>query len=776
VDTTDTSYTRGPLAPVAALVVGTVLYLGYLALAPGSPASVTAVNDIAQTIVPLLIAAPALFAAGRRSSGQQRTSWYLLAAAALSWGLGQAVWTWFEVVLDEIVPYPGLADVGYLGAIPFLLAGVLTFPSQALPTLGRARAVLDGLITTSTLLFASYGSFLGVVYMASEGRLLERVLAVTYPAADLVTVAVVLAVLARRTQRVSGPLPVVGAGVVSLAVADCAFAYMTAKGTYGDDPISDVGWPLGFALLALAAWLPDRSNEAHHVRRTSGSAWGLALPYVPIVPGMLVFVTRSASGASFGPFLAVIGSIVAALLVARQVLTMVENRQLTRHLESTVAALRERESQLEFQAFHDPLTALANRALFRDRLDHALQQRRDEPISVLFVDLDDFKTVNDSLGHDAGDRLLVSVGERLRACVRAGDTVARIGGDEFAILIEGERATSDGPALAQRVLAALDVPFALAGRDLRVSASLGLASGQYLSGAAVLQDADLAMYAAKANGKARVELFEHRMRTSAVDRLELVADVQAAVEAGEMRVYLQPIVDLATFEVEGHEALVRWEHPQRGLLEPGAWVSLAEETGAIVPVGWWVLERACEQAVVWPSGRIAVNLAARQLLDPGAVTTVAAILARTGIEPRRVVLEITESVLLDAEAIGHRLLQLRALGVLLAIDDFGTGYSSLSYLTRLPVDIVKIDRSFVERLGGPQGDEVLVRAVVQLARSLGLRSVGEGVETPAQLDRLRSFGCDAAQGFLFGRPQAEPVFDVGSLRPLRVDEPESREA
>ena len=234
------------------------------------------------------------------------------------------------------------------------------------------------------------------------------------------------------------------------------------------------------------------------------------------------------------------------------------------------------------------------------------------------------------------------------------------------------------------------------------------------------------MYAAKGNGKARVELFEHGMRTSAVERLELVADVKAAVDAGEMVVHLQPIVDLSTLTVEGHEALVRWQHPQRGLLQPASFIPLAEETGAIVPMGWWVLEQACEQAATWPTGRIAVNMAARQVLDPAAVTTVASILNRTGIDPRRVVLEITESVLLDADAIGHRLHELRALGVLLAIDDFGTGYSSLSYLTRLPVDIVKIDRSFVERLGGPPGDETLVRAVVQLARSLGLRSVGRG--------------------------------------------------
>jgi diguanylate cyclase (GGDEF)-like protein len=675
-------------------------------------------------------------------------------------------------VLDEPVPYPGLADVGYLAAVPFLLGGVLVFPSQSLQTIGRARAVLDGLIITAAMVFASYGTFLGVVYKTSGGeQLLERTIAVTYPVADVVIVAVVVAVLVRRSQRVSGPLPLVAAGVVSLAVADSVFAYLTAKGTYGNDPVSDLGWPLGFALLALAACVPMETPAEEAARPLPQSAFSIALPYLPMIPGVAIFIGRSATGAGIGPFLGVVGAIIAVLLVARQIVTVVENRELNRNLEHTVSELRKREGQLEFQAFHDPLTHLANRALFRDRLDHALQQRRGEPVSVLFVDVDDFKTVNDSLGHDAGDRLLVSVGERLRACVRLGDTVARIGGDEFAILVEGDSATAEGPLIAQRVLAAMDVPFSVAGRDLRISASLGLASGLYESGEGVLQDADLAMYAAKANGKARVELFEQGMRTTAVDRLELVADVQAAVEAGEMVVHLQPIVDLRTLTVEGHEALVRWQHPQRGLLGPEAFVPLAEETGAIVAMGWWVLERACEQAVTWPNGRVAVNLAARQVLDPAAVTTVAAILTRTGIDPRRVVLEITESVLLDAAAIGHRLHELRALGVLLAIDDFGTGYSSLSYLTRLPVDIVKIDRSFVERLGGPPGDELLVRAVVQLAASLGLHSVGEGVETPSQLERLQSFGCDAAQGYLFGRPQMEPRFDLGSLRPLRQVRP-----
>jgi diguanylate cyclase (GGDEF)-like protein len=647
--------------------VGTAVYAAHLVVRPGSPRSVTVINDIAQTVVPLLIAAPALYLAGRRAQGRQALSWYLLAAASLSWGLGQLAWTWYEVVLRVDVPYPGVADAGYLLCVPLLIAGVVVFPSPSLRSMGRARAVLDGLITTGSVLFASYGTFLGVVYVASEGGFAERAIAVTYPAGDVVIVSVVLAVLARRNQRLAGPLPIVVLGVVALAVADSAFAYLTARGTYGDDPLTDLGWPLGFALLAAAPWLarstpaPGTEVATAVERPRARPGLSIVLPYLPLVPGVAVFCYRASTGRDLGVFLGVLASVLALLLVVRQIVTLLENRELTRDLEQTVIDLLDREDQLEFQAFHDPLTSLANRALFRDRLDHALAQRRDDPIAVLFVDLDDFKTVNDSLGHDAGDHLLVAVGERLRACVRSGDTVARLGGDEFAILLEGERGTAEGPILAQRVLTAMDAPFAVHGRELRVSASLGLASGHYLTAEGVLQDADLAMYAAKANGKSRMELYQQGMRTSAVDRLELGADAQRAVEAGELRVHLQPIVDLSTLLVEGHEALVRWEHPIRGFLEPSAFVPLAEETGAILPIGWWVLEEACRQAAAWPAGQIGVNLSARQVLDPSGVTTVASVLSRTGLSPARVVLEITESVLVDLDEIGDRLHQLRAL-------------------------------------------------------------------------------------------------------------------
>jgi diguanylate cyclase len=503
---------------VVALVAGSMAYVTYLAVAPGTAWSVTVANDITQTLVPLAIAAPALFLAAWRSHGRRRASWLLLAAAAVSWGLGQLVWTWFEVVREEVVPYPGWADLGYLACVPLLVAGVVVFPSSSLRSIGRARAVVDGLIAAGAALYASYGTFLGSVYGTHDGPILDRLIAVTYPAADIVAITVILAVLARRSRRMTGPLPIVAMGMVSLAVADLAFAFLTAHGTYGNDPVTDLGWPLGFALLAAAPWLGAEPTGAA-LPTSQRSLLSVILPYLPLVPGLLVFAYRSTTGQPFGTFLGVTGAVLAVLLVSRQVVTVLENRELTGHLEQTVSELRERERRLEHQAFHDPLTALANRALFCDRLDHALAQRRPGPIAVLFADIDDFKVVNDTLGHDAGDQVLVSVGERLRACVRAGDTVARLGGDEFAVLLEGEDATRDGLVLADRVLDAFDVPYPVNGRDLSLGVSLGLADGCYRPGDPVLEDADLAMYAAKGAGKARLVRYEPSMRLDAMSRL-----------------------------------------------------------------------------------------------------------------------------------------------------------------------------------------------------------------------------------------------------------------
>ena len=426
------------------------------------------------------------------------------------------------------------------------------------------------------------------------------------------------------------------------------------------------------------------------------------------------------------------------------------------------------EEQLSHQAFHDSITGLANRALFRDRVEHALerQSRDDQPISVLFMDLDDFKTINDSLGHAAGDRLLGEVGERLRTCLRAPDTAARFGGDEFAILLE-DGADEVGPAdVAVRILSALDGPFVLESKEVFVRASIGIATARASKrvgpeGAEeLLRNADVAMYIAKEAGKNRYQVFEPEMHDTALRRLELKADLQRAVDNEEFELHYQPVIQLATGDIDGFEALVRWQHPVRGLVQPLEFIPLAEETGLITHIGSWVLREACRQAEALrgqtPPDRalhMAVNLSARQLQRTDIVQEVARVLLETGLPPECLVLEITESVMMqDMVLSNQRLTSLKQLGVQLAVDDFGTGYSSLNYIRRFPVDILKVDKSFVDGVSEGGEESALTAAIIDLAGILSLRPVAEGIERADQLEKLLELGCELGQGFYFSRP------------------------
>ncbi len=420
------------------------------------------------------------------------------------------------------------------------------------------------------------------------------------------------------------------------------------------------------------------------------------------------------------------------------------------------------EAQLTHQAFHDPLTGLANRALFFDRVTHALERglRHGEGMAVLFLDLDNFKTINDSLGHVAGDRLLVAAAVRLSASVRTSDTVARLGGDEFAVLIEDADARLGGLA-ADRITAALREPFAVEGKEVVVTASLGIAvAAPGMTASELMRNADMAMYTAKSRGKARSEQFETRMHREALDRLELEADLRRALERGELMVLYQPIVSLDHARIAGMEALIRWNHPRRGLLYPSQFIPLAEETGLIAALGEWVIREGCRQATEWdarwrtPTPRVlTVNVSGQQLQDPGFVDAVRRALVQSGLRPECLVLEITESVLMQrTETMLERLTQLKAVGVRLAIDDFGTGYSSLSYLQRFPIDILKIAKSFVDDIGRDRGQPALARAIIALAENLGLTTIAEGIELREQWQALRALGCDLGQGYFFARP------------------------
>ncbi|HEX7165582.1 MAG TPA: EAL domain-containing protein [Acidimicrobiales bacterium] len=420
------------------------------------------------------------------------------------------------------------------------------------------------------------------------------------------------------------------------------------------------------------------------------------------------------------------------------------------------------EEQLRHEALHDPLTGLANRVLFHSRLEHAaaLASRNPHTIAVLAIDLDGFKSVNDTLGHAAGDRLLTEVAARLAAAVRPGDTVARMGGDEFAILVE--RADPEtAETIAGRVLTLLRMPFDVDGRTVVPSGSVGVAVGltNRLSGEELLQAADLAMYTAKTSGKGRYEVFEEGMHEAALLRMELETDLRRALRDGEMVLHFQPIVELPSGRMSGVEALIRWQHPRRGLLSPSDFIEVAEESDLIAELGRWVLKDAARHVQVWEQrygiGRfdVSVNIAARQLLTPWLVDEVAAVLHETGIAPQSLLLEITEGALMsDKRPIDATLNALKALGVRLAIDDFGTGWSSLSRLRDFPVDKLKIDRAFVREINAPDQDVPLVGAIVAMAQSLGLGVVAEGVETLEQLACLHGLGVEEVQGFLLAKP------------------------
>jgi diguanylate cyclase (GGDEF)-like protein/PAS domain S-box-containing protein len=428
------------------------------------------------------------------------------------------------------------------------------------------------------------------------------------------------------------------------------------------------------------------------------------------------------------------------------------------------------EERLSQQAFHDALTGLPNRALFQDRLEHALRQRG-QTVGLLFVDLDHFKVVNDSLGHDAGDQLLRDVAQRLAGCLREGDTLARLGGDEFTVLLPDIADAHEAAAVARRIESRLEPPFELPGQSVFVTASIGIATGVALQSRSetLLRDADAAMYEAKARGRAGHAVFDTTMHTRAVTRLAIETDLRLAIDNDQLELHYQPIKWLKGDQIVGVEALVRWRRPDGTLVPPGDFIPVAEETGLIRPIGRWVLHEACRQVARWRSDlpqvaglSISVNVSARQLQDASLVEDVRSALRESGLDPGSLILELTESAVVENfEGASATLQKLRWMSVQLAMDDFGTGHSSLSSLSQLPLDILKIDQSFVARLDQDAEGRAIVYAIASLATALGVRVTGEGIETASQLSALIELDCSHGQGFLLGRPA--PADELAAL-------------
>jgi diguanylate cyclase (GGDEF)-like protein len=472
-------------------------FLAFLLVRPTSDENVKLVANLAQLLGPVVAAISCAWAAAR-GSGRTRRAWALLAGSAGSWAVGQATWIWYEQVVQREAPFPSLADLGYLAAIPLAAAAMLAFPGRAERATMAVRSLLDGAVIATALLYSSWAMVLGPVFRAGQGSILEQAIALAYPLGDVVLVTIVFVVVGRI--RVGGaPVLLLAAGLLSLAVADTGFAYLTQEGTYRTGVPTDAGWCAGYLLVAAAACRPA-SVGITWVGRRPGRLQ-ILLPYCPLALAVATSVTMQLRGQTSGPFLYWSFVVLVLLIVGRQLLTVLDNQALNRRLAAMVG-------QLEHRAFHDALTGLPNRALFRERVGHALRRRSQAgtPLALLFIDLDDFKTVNDQLGHAAGDDLLAAVARRLLTCVRGEDTVARLGGDEFAVLLEQSSSHEVAVRVAGRILEAMRPPFSLEGHQVQIGASVGVTVSGATEVDQVLREADVAMYTAKAHGKGRFEL------------------------------------------------------------------------------------------------------------------------------------------------------------------------------------------------------------------------------------------------------------------------------
>jgi len=739
----------------AAVITWATVAVVLAARAAGSPlldpGSVLVLDNLSQ-LAAASVAAALCARTARLSRGNSRWSWTAFAVGAGGWAAGAAVWSWFELVARRPTPFPSFADVGYLTFSVGITTGMLLLPGAA-SSLRRGRDLLDGVMVAAALAAISWSTSLGAVLRSgAEGRL-GMAVSVAYPISDVVVVTAAVVALGHSRGRRRTLLLLAG-GLTCMATADTAFAYLVATGSYATGNPLDLGWIAAFLTIGVAAADAAAHATAHAATRPAPAARTL-IPYIAIMAGFAVLVTSPQRGEQVSTAALRLLALASAAAVVRQYVIARENSALA-------AAVAAREAQLREQALRDPLTRLPNRTLFTDRVGHALMlhQRDQRPLAVVFCDLDAFKGVNDTLGHAVGDQLLIAVAARLAASLHRADTLARLGGDEFAALLEDPAGVQ---ATTAALTAALAGPFSIGEHAVQARASIGVATVAAGEPTPSMDDllahADVAMYVAKRAGGAQVAFHRVGMTLSESRDLAYHVPLAEAVERDEIILHYQPIVELGTGLVVGFEALARWRC--RGAdVPPDQFIPLARRGGLLPHLSANLLRRACRQVALWSClvGHrdvvVAVNISPDQIVDHAFVDEVLTAMTTHDVEPSQLVLEITEEALLaDVAAAAGVMARLQRLGVKLSLDDFGTGYSSLAHLHAIPLNALKIDRAFVQRIDTDPALTRLVRGVLALSNGMGLRTIAEGIERPEHEAALRALGCRYGQGFLYSRPQ-----------------------
>jgi diguanylate cyclase (GGDEF)-like protein len=742
---------------LACLAAGTGLlaFFAFYFSGLGGDHTRTWVTDFAYIPLSALAVTLAVRASRHRALDHRtRLAWRVLAASFACQLFANTVWWWLEAVTSGSPPFPSLADVGYLAFIPVLLAGLLAFPGRPAGRQERYKLALDTATVVAGGFMVLWYLVLGPIVIQGGAGFLAIATSVAYPVGDLVLLFGIAKVLLRGPAESSRrPLQILIGGLALFVVADVYYGYVGLHQAFIGGSWPDLFWLSANYLFALSAVEQHQRAEHPERRHLQAVSWHVnRLPYlgVGVGYGLLVLIAHDQHLYPLGGLL--LGAVVLTLLVVlRQITALRENHELV---------------------VTDSLTGLTNRWLLHATLERALarSRRSGRRVAVLLLDLDGFKQVNDTHGHEVGDDLLVGFAGVLRGCVRAGDTAARLGGDEFAVVIDQVQSLDDALAVAQRIIARLREPITVGEHALLARTSIGIAlSGDDTSQSdELLHRADLAMYAAKRRGTHGYEVYGQMPDDRELQRAQLETDLRLALDREELVVNYQPIVTLHDGHIVGVEALVRWQHPGRGMIPPGEFIPLAEATGLIQELGSWVLQHAGRQVRAWqerfPRTRplqLSVNLSPRQVQDAHLVQDVTAILQRIGLDPHTLVLELTEGVFMrDTDEAVAKLAALKQLGIRIAIDDFGTGYSSLGYLTHLPVDILKIDRCFIAELGTGSEGSVVAEAVVRLSQALHLDTVAEGIEAAEQADGLRELGCSFGQGYYFAHPLSGTAFET----------------